>query len=516
MKRSVLKLVFGSLLLGTGLATMTGWAMAQSTASGSSDAPASSGNASDNPAATQSGETAISNTGVAPPASGLPAGSQEAYTLPGPNNILPPTNIVTNGTNGLYQLPTNPPGAATTDYICAETCISSFAITTQGVLGRIRPDYDAKGVPLGGFRFFPSLDVGATYTDNVYYTNTDEKTDTIFTIAPRLDLQSQWARHAVELYAGLQQQQYVNFGSETQTNWDVGGSGRLDLLRGMDLLDNLSFQTNHEPRYSPDALGLQKDPTQFEVFHESLEGDYKPNNLGFQLIGTYEDYNYNDVPLIGGGILSNRDRDRGLLTGFAKVSYDFSPGYTVFVQSAYNDRNYSLHLDRSGVDRDSDGWRGDAGVDILLTHLIEGEFYVGYEDEEYKLPLQNVSGLDYEATVHWYATNLITVNIGAEHDIVDTILTGYSATNDQQLFVDADYELLRNLILRGTLTYSDTKFKGGIERDDNYWTFDLSAQYLINRYFSLNADYLFNTRASSVPFSQYNNNEISIGLTAHL
>ncbi len=37
-----------------------------------------------------------------------------------------------------------------------------------GVMDRARPAYDAKGIPLGGFRLFPSLDVVGTYDDNVF------------------------------------------------------------------------------------------------------------------------------------------------------------------------------------------------------------------------------------------------------------------------------------------------------------------------------------------------------------
>src|ERR1700712_320465 len=39
-----------------------------------------------------------------------------------------------------------------------------------GVMQRPRPEYDAKGIPLGAFRMFPSLDVNATYDDNVFRT----------------------------------------------------------------------------------------------------------------------------------------------------------------------------------------------------------------------------------------------------------------------------------------------------------------------------------------------------------
>ena len=43
----------------------------------------------------------------------------------------------------------------------AQTAPTYVGMTPQdvGVMDRARPEYDAKGIPLGGFRLFPSLDV---------------------------------------------------------------------------------------------------------------------------------------------------------------------------------------------------------------------------------------------------------------------------------------------------------------------------------------------------------------------
>ncbi len=45
---------------------------------------------------------------------------------------------------------------------------SALADGPVGVMDRARPDYDPKGLPLGGFRLRPALDIGVTATDNVF------------------------------------------------------------------------------------------------------------------------------------------------------------------------------------------------------------------------------------------------------------------------------------------------------------------------------------------------------------
>lgn len=46
-----------------------------------------------------------------------------------------------------------------------------------GVLNRARPDYDAPGVPAGGFTLFPSLTVAVGSDDNLFATEAFEVDD---------------------------------------------------------------------------------------------------------------------------------------------------------------------------------------------------------------------------------------------------------------------------------------------------------------------------------------------------
>jgi len=45
-------------------------------------------------------------------------------------------------------------------------------------------------------------------------------------------------------------------------------------------------------------------------------------------LGSADNYTYLNTPLIGGGFLNNKDRSLHEYQGYAKASYDFSPGYS--------------------------------------------------------------------------------------------------------------------------------------------------------------------------------------------
>lgn len=381
----------------------------------------------------------------------------------------------------------------------------------EGVMDRARPDYDAKGLPLGGFRLKPALDVGAYVDDNVYRTQSARKTDGYFTIAPSFDLKSQWSRHMVELAGGLTRYQYINLNTENRTDWNIGANGRLDIFRGSALSAGSSYAILHEPRYSPDQSGQAATPTQFSVFHNEASVTYQPYRFGITLGGTYERFVYHSTPLVGGGTLDNSDRNENSYTGNVRVSYRVGKGTEVFLRGSYDMRRFDKKIDRNGVNRDSHGYRADAGVKLFLTHLLEGEAFGGYSTQTFNAPLQSVNSFDFGARLNYYATELMTLHLTAARKLSDTTLAGASVSDDQSFGVSIDYELLRNLILQagGGYTLSDYV---GITRRDKYLEAHFNAKYLINRYLSADASYTYSQRHSNATGQDFTDNSVFLGL----
>src|SRR5271163_1858458 len=64
------------------------------------------------------------------------------------------------------------------------------------VLDRPRPEYDPLGLRLGSFFLYPKLELGELYSDNVFATQSNKKTDFITVVSPTLDLRSNWSQNA--------------------------------------------------------------------------------------------------------------------------------------------------------------------------------------------------------------------------------------------------------------------------------------------------------------------------------
>jgi hypothetical protein len=158
----------------------------------------------------------------------------------------------------------------------ASLSVASSIVLAQGVLDRPRPEYDPIGMPLGGFRLYPTVYLGIARDDNVFRTQSGEQDDTIFELAPDLVLSSNWSQHALNLRGGLQHLEFTEHDSETRTNYNFGADGRLDIMRGVTLSGAASYNLTHEPRTSPDLPGFAAEPTRYAVSHAQAIFRYQP------------------------------------------------------------------------------------------------------------------------------------------------------------------------------------------------------------------------------------------------
>jgi hypothetical protein len=387
-----------------------------------------------------------------------------------------------------------------------------------GVMDRPRPEYDAKGIPLGAFRLFPSLDVTGSYDDNVFR-QTAGLSDFYLVEAPTARVQSQWGRHFAELYAGLNNYNYSKYTQENLTDWDVGGDGRIDASRAATLSGGGSYGEAHESLQSPNTVGFQASPNRYYKTHGEANGTYQPNRLGFGAGGSIDRFDWNATPEVGGGQLFNTDRNETEYQAYAKTFYDFSPGYTGFLKASYDSREFDQFLDRTGLHRSSTGYRVDGGADVQISHLVKGEIFVGYLEQHYAqnvvTPLHSISGLDYGANLDWYADQKLTVHLKAAHTITDVTLASVSASNDQTVNLGADYEVAYNMIFQGYASYTQSHF-AGTTRTDDYPGAGIKLRYLANEYLSAYVGYDYTNRSSNFSGINFNDNLITVGITGHL
>lgn len=382
-----------------------------------------------------------------------------------------------------------------------------------GVMERARPDYDAKGLPLGAFRLFPDLAIVGAYDSNIFRTE-NAKSDEFLEVLPTFRLASQWSSNFLEFFGGANNYDYVKSSSQNLTDWDIGGDGRLDVTHAGFETTNAFYAELHEPNWSPNVVGSQSRPNRYYQTHADTTGQYQPNRIGFGWGGTFDHYDWTSTPLIGGGLQSNSDRNMDEYQVYARAFYEFSSDFSAFLRAHYDSRQFDLELDRNGQDRSSTGYKIDGGVDLALTRLVHGEIFGGYLTQSFHAPLQDIAGPDYGIYLTWYPSPLLTLHLYGRRDLTDTIIDNASVSDDKSIGASADYELLRNVIVQAHMSYVHSHFVG-ITRTDDLPDAGLVLRYLINRYLRADLSYDYSHRSSSAPGQNFGDSTITAGVEFH-
>jgi hypothetical protein len=371
------------------------------------------------------------------------------------------------------------------------------------------PYYQPKGIPLGSdgtpWRLFPNLYADVGYDDNVYRsTGSGKVSSAIFEADPTLILDYDINRARVDLYAqggfqSLSQYQLYTYNTGIQGEYEISHDAAVSLSAS----DGLFY----EDYASADTFSQEKRPNEYQLFDVSGKANFKPNRLGFTVGGSYDAYDYTSTPLMDGTLVNFHFRNAQIAKGWGEASYDFSPGYSAFVKATYNND------DQVDTTRSSNGYSVDAGVDLLLGNLAQGEAYIGYLTQDYKAPFKDISGLDFGANLTWYPTELLTVKLAGSRQLENTTVTNAGAGDDKSGSLTADYELLRTLHLNATVGYDDTNYAGSIPvRDDKSFSAGAGAKWLLTHYVWLDAHYTYTNRSSTVLAGRYVDNLVSIGL----
>ncbi len=376
------------------------------------------------------------------------------------------------------------------------------------------PYYLPKGIPLEGpggpLRLFPNLYASVGYDDNVYRGNPNfplisppKVSSSVFEVDPTLILDYDLERMRLDLYG---QTSYQELNQYNLWTYNGGLEGRFEITHDTSATFNVSDGRFTEPYSSGNTIFGSKRPNEYQQFDASGKLGFKPSELGFTVGGSFDSYLFTRTPLIGGGSVPLGFRDANIEKGFVEASYDFSPGYTFFVRGTYNTDDLFHNTVRS-----SHGYNVDAGVDLLLGNLIQGQAYVGYLDQLYHKPaFRDVTGLDYGANLTWYPTELLIVRLAGARTLQNTILGTAPAGDDKSATLSLDYELLRRLHVLANVGYDDTNYR--TVRDDKAFSAGIGGKFLLSHYAWIDANYEYTHRASTIPVAGYADNFVRVGL----
>jgi hypothetical protein len=245
-----------------------------------------------------------------------------------------------------------------------------------------------------------------------------------------------------------------------------------------------------------------KNPTEYHVTGVDLTYVRQPGKLGLRVDTTVTSYDFNNTTSSTGATIVQNFRDRIEYVVAPRVTYEIIPGYNAFVRVLGNERQYFSQdpdfAPGTKVRRNSHGWEINAGTAISLSRILAAEVYVGFLQQFYENPLlKSPSGFAFGGNVIWNVTPLTSIVGSFSQSVAETTLDPASSSLETNVQLQVQHELLRNLVLVGTLAYTKDRYQGDPRRDNTFGG-DLGARYLLNRQWSATADLTYSRRDSNV------------------
>ncbi len=349
---------------------------------------------------------------------------------------------------------------------------------------------------LGQLQFHPFVSVSDTFSDNIYYTDTDKKHDSIITYTPGIKLDLPLGRQLVEAEYYATAERYRTYKGEDTT--DHHARGLLDLKLGSPFELRLSdvFTKGHEGR-SSSSTGF------IETFRNNLataSASYQlPGRFKVQLDGGRSTWDFVQSPF--------RDRDEDLYAAY--VYYRFLPKTSVFLEADHKKETYvekTLLLDGS-VDS------GFIGLTWEITEKSKGTIKAGPVKKDFESPLmKDYSGWTGSVDLrHAFSEDTSIMIIGQrtvnETNVVGArffITTGVYGEFSQRLF-DRLSVLVKGS--SGTDLYSDPIPPDTVVREDKTTMAGGGLRYVIADRLELGADYVSRVRHSNIPVNNYKEHE---------
>lgn len=384
--------------------------------------------------------------------------------------------------------------------------------TAEQAAETLTKPYDPIGIRLGSFLLFPELTTGVLHTDNVLITTRDPISDHALFLTPRLKAYSNWSRHYLEANLGADQSYYSEFDIQDDNSYNIDLLGRLDVTRRTQIESTFEHERTLEDIDSVSAVQGAADRTPIITLGGSTQLQHRFNRLTASLRGGITEFDYEDVPLIGGGIANNDDRDytERKLTG--RLSYAFNPEMTVFVEGSGNTHEYAQRIDDNGIVRGSDGGEVLAGVAVDLGSKLRGELAAGYARQTPDEPtFDDIAGFIFNGVLTWEPTALTTVRFEAGSNIQETTLVDSPGSLVRNAELSIQHALRQNLIAGISFGYVEEDFEG-IDQVDTDYILGLNGEYLFNRSVALVASYEHINSTSNVPDDDTVENIVRVGM----
>ena len=363
------------------------------------------------------------------------------------------------------------------------------------------PGIDPVPVRLGAFEARPVLVLSSRTRSNVFLTDTNEQSDTLFTIEPSIAVASTWSRHRIGFDAEVEHEEYLDLSNQSATQYGVRGFGQVDVSSNFAVAGSVIHQNQREDRLAiGSATGIAAERVEFDRNSAEANALYATDRWRLSGRVSVTDTDFSDTTSPAGFLIDQDFRDHETVRVSAAAQYAVTRDWALVGSVATEDREYSA----AGANRDISGITYQAGVNFELPVNLRGQVTAQFQDFDPDDPtLSNIEQSGLNASVQWFPTELTTATFTAAQSVADAGNTSDSNAVVTRYGVGVDHELLRTLVLSGGVFFETREFNPS-NREDDQTVFNLGANWKLNPNVQIRGGYRYATQDSVVnPFDDH-------------
>ena len=346
-------------------------------------------------------------------------------------------------------------------------------------------EFEPVGGRIGSFFLFPSIETRIEYDDNILALPDEGEGDVELTVRGAMRLESRWQRHSLEADAYIQQNWHGRFTTEDVMEGGGRVQGRLDISRNTSARLVASLDALAEDRANITSQADARSPTRFRRADTLFSLAHAIGRL--QLIGDAQMVvlDFDDAVTPDGGVLDQDFRDSTYLRGSLTALLEVSPRVSGLLRGQVDRLKFTGDpAEPDPFDRDTTGYALEAGARLELTDLLFGEVRAGVLHRDVDDPTaRGLTGVSFGANLTWAVSPLTTLRLFADRQVEEGGSQLVSGNVRSQVRIEAEHELLRNLVLEARAGFARVETIGQLETDADEYNLMAGAIWKLDRNF---------------------------------
>lgn len=375
-----------------------------------------------------------------------------------------------------------------------------FALFCLGVLA---VPYDAHALRLGPFEVNPFLALTERFTDNVFDTNTDRKSDfsTVVTPGVQVIFPRVKKNYHSEVILQADLERFNKYTSQNADNYKAMEMFEVKFPGGLELGVKDEFNRNHDPQGVNPGVELN--------FYRT---NLAQASIGYNLFERFkvklEYSNYFVHYDAEGNDFENRT-DNTLAT---YVYYALAPKTAVFVEYDFTNVDF-----RTSNDLDSKEHRFYGGVTWDITGKTKGTVKGGYETKNFQGPdVNGFKGFVMELVVDHNFSLHQSVKVKGIRRTNETNVAGNDFFTTTGGSVEYFHRFTGKITGKADFSYGVDVYHGGFPRRDGTWQGGGGLVYEFRKWLRTEVKYVYTKRDSSENDFSYRNNTYYLKVVASL